>query len=148
MVKKRIGDPWMPADEFGRSLPRGLGLNILVPDMQPMTAFCTAVLDGRIVYEDADFGVIDLAGSILLVHADHTYRDHEMAGVIADVELRGLGAEIRVYGIDPDTAEAKARDAGFVVLSGSLDKPHGLRECHLVGPAGYVFVPCRALPRG
>ena len=147
MVKKRIGDPWMPADEFGRSLPRGLGLNILVPELAPMTEFCRTVLDGRIVYEDEDFGVIDLAGSILLVHADHTYRDHEMAGVFADVELRGIGAEIRVYGIDPDAAEARAREGGHIVLSGAIDKPHGLRECHIVGPSGYIFVPGRALPR-
>ena len=69
-----------------------------------------------------------------------------MAGVFADVELRGIGAEIRVYGIDPDAAEARAREGGHIVLSGAIDKPHGLRECHIVGPSGYVFVPGRALP--
>lgn len=96
-------------------------------------------------YQDVDFGVVDLAGSILLIHADHTYRDHEMAGVFDGVELRGIGAEIRIYGVDPDGAEALARKAGYVVLSGSVDKPHGLRECHIVGPSGCVFVPGRAL---
>lgn len=145
MVKKRIGDAWMPADEFGRALPRGLGLNLLVPDIEPMRQFCGEVLGGRIVYADEDFCVVDLAGSILLLHADHTYRDHEMFGVFDGVEARGIGAEIRVYGVDPDRIEARARSAGHVVLSGSIDKPHGLRECHVVGPSGYVFVPGKAI---
>ncbi len=141
MVKKRIGDPWMPADRFGRSLPRGLGLNLLVPEIEPMRGFCEQVLGGRVVYADPDFCVVDLAGSVLLLHADHSYRDHAMAGVVADVEIRGQGAEIRLYGVDPDEIERRAREAGHTVLSGSIDKPHGLRECHVVGPNGYVFVP-------
>lgn len=145
MVKKRIGEAWMPADEFGRTLPRGLGLNLLVPEIEPMRLFCGDVLGGQIVYADEDFCVVDLAGSILLLHADHTYRDHEMFGVFDGVEARGIGAEIRVYGVDPDAIEARARSAGHVVLSGSIDKPHGLRECHLVGPSGYVFVPGKAI---
>ena len=67
------------------------------------------------------------------------------------VILRGLGVEIRVYGLDPDDAEQAARSLGHVVLAGAVDKPHGLRECHLVAPAGYVFVPslasgCRIRP--
>ncbi|MCO5161559.1 MAG: hypothetical protein M9939_10510 [Mesorhizobium sp.] len=116
-----------------------------MPDIEPMRQFCAEVLGGRIVYADADFCVVDLAGSILLLHADHTYRDHEMFGVFDGVEARGLGAEIRVYGVDPDDIEARARSAGHVVLSGSIDKPHGLRECHIVGPSGYVFVPGKAI---
>jgi hypothetical protein len=55
------------------------------------------------------------------------------------------GIEIRLYGADPDHAEAQARELGHVVLAGSMDKPHGLRECHIVGPGGYIFVPSRAI---
>ena len=82
---------------------------------------------------------------MLMLHADHSYLDHEMAGVIAGVEIRGAGIEIRLYGADPDHAEAQARELGHVVLAGSMDKPHGLRECHIVGPDGYIFVPSRAI---
>ncbi|MBL8584907.1 MAG: hypothetical protein JNL61_22090 [Rhizobiaceae bacterium] len=135
----------MPADAFGRSIPVGVGLNLLVPEVEPMVAFCRDVLGGTIVYADADFAVVHLLGSIVMVHADHTYLDHPMTGVVSDAELRGIGAEIRLYGADPDRTESLAREAGWHVLAGSLDKPHGVRECHVVGPSGYVFVPSRAL---
>ena len=45
------------------------------------------------------------------------------------------------YGVDPDTAEARARRAGHTVLAPSADKPHGLRECYIADPDGYVWVP-------
>ena len=76
-----------------------------------------------------------------MLHADHTYRDHEMTGVIQDVEARGAGAELRLYGRDPDAAEAAAREGGWTVLSGAVDKPHGQRETHIVDDDGYVWVP-------
>lgn len=145
MVKKRIGDPWMPAPAFSRSLPQGIGLNLLVPEIEPMRAFCQNVLGGSIIYADPDFCVVNLQGSTLLLHADHTYLTHPMSGVIDGVVDRGLGAEIRLYGVDPDTIEQRARAAGFTVLSGAIDKPHGLRECHIFGPSGYVFVPSRTI---
>ena len=145
-MKKRVGKAWMDADAFGRSLPRGVGLNLLVPEVAEMETFCRDVLGGRIVYSDADFAVVELLGSVFMLHADHTYLDHAMTGVIDGVELRGLGMEIRLYGADPDEIEARARLAGHAVLAGSLDKPHGIRECHIVGPHGYIFVPSAALP--
>jgi hypothetical protein len=141
MAMKRTKEPWMKADDFGRSLPRGVGLNLLVPQVEPLAAFCEEVLGARIVHVDEDFAVVELLGSVFMLHADHTYADHEMAGVVGDVEVRGAGAEIRLYGADPDAVEARARAGGHIVLVGAIDKPHGLRECHVVGPGGYVFVP-------
>ena len=60
----------------------------------------------------------------------------------AGVEVRGAGAELRLYGSDPDAAEARARAAEAPVLDKAADKPHGLREAYLVDPDGYVWVPC------
>ena len=60
-------------------------------------------------------------------------------------DVRGAGIEIRLYGADPDRIEARARKQDHVVLAASMDKPHGLRECHVVGPSGYVFVPSKAI---
>ncbi|MEP9374624.1 hypothetical protein [Mesorhizobium sp. KR1-2] len=145
-MKKRTKEPWMAADDFGRSLPTGVGINLLVDEIEPMAMFCRDVLGATLVYSDEDFAAVRLLGSVFMLHADHSYRDNPMTGVIAGVETRGAGLEIRLYGTDPDRAEALARQHDHIVLSGSVDKPHGLRECHLVGPCGYVFVP--SLPIG
>ena len=135
----------MKAEDFGRSLPVGIGINLLVPEIAAMEAFCRDVLGATIVYADEDFAALTLLGSVFMLHADHSYSDNPMAGVIDGVEQRGTGIEIRVYGLDPDLAEARAREHGHLVLAGSIDKPHGLRECHIVGPSSYVFVPSLAI---
>jgi hypothetical protein len=146
MAMKRTRQPWMRADDFGRSLPRDAGLNLLVSEVAPAETFFRLVLGANTVHADEDFAAIELLGSVLMLHADHSYLDHEMAGVTAGIDVRGAGVEIRLYGADPDCLEAQAREHGHVVLAGSVDKPHGLRECHIVGPDGYVFVPSRAIP--
>jgi hypothetical protein len=140
-MKTRIGDAFMPADEYGRSLPRGVGVNLLLPETAPMTAFLRDVIGATVLYADPDFAALLVCGSPLMLHADHTYLDHKLHGIVSGTEVRGMGVEIRVYGCDPDRAEAAARARGDVILSGAEDKPHGLRECHIVGPCGYVFVP-------
>ncbi|WP_292201275.1 glyoxalase/bleomycin resistance/extradiol dioxygenase family protein [Mesorhizobium sp.] len=145
MAKKRTGTPWMKAEDFGRSLPHGLGVNLLVTDLAAMEAFCRDVLGARIIYADEDFAAIELLGSIFMLHADHSYLDNPMTGVFARAETRGAGIELRLYGADPDAVEKKAAAHGHIVLAGSIDKPHGLRECYIVGPDGYVFVPSARL---
>ncbi|MGD9913346.1 MAG: hypothetical protein AB7S80_04630 [Rhizobiaceae bacterium] len=144
MAMKRTGQPWMKAEDFGRSLPRGLGVNLLVREIAPMEAFCRDVLGARILYADEDFAALELFGSVFMLHADHSYADHELSGVFAGAEVRGAGIELRIYGADPDAVESRARQRGDHVLAASLDKPHGMRECHVVAPDGYVFVPSRA----
>lgn len=145
MAMKRTRQPWMRADDFGRSLPRGIGLNLLVTDVALAETFLRLVLGANTIHADEDFAAIELLGSVLMLHADHSYLDHEMAGVLSGIEVRGAGIEIRLYGADPDLIEARARQHDHVVLAGSVDKPHGLRECHIVGPDGFVFVPSRAI---
>jgi hypothetical protein len=145
MVMKRTKQPWMAADDFGRSLPRGVGINLLVREVAPMEAFCRDVLGATIIYADEDFVAVELLGSVFMLHADHSYSDNPMRGTVAGAEVRGAGLEIRLYGSDPDAVEALARKHEHIVLSGAVDKPHGLRECHVVGPDGYIFVPSRAI---
>ena len=41
-MKKRTGDPWMPADEYGRSL-KGVGINLLVASIEAARSFHTEV---------------------------------------------------------------------------------------------------------
>lgn len=145
MAMKRTKTPWMKAEDFGRSLPRGIGVNLLVRDMVAMEAFCRDVLGARVIYADEDFAAIELLGSVFMLHADHSYLDNPMTGLIVGSETRGAGIELRLYGADPDAIEAAAREHGHIVLAGALDKPHGLRESYIVGPDGYVFVPSAPL---
>ena len=56
-MKKRDGDAWMPADEYGRSL-KGLTLNLLVEDIEKSLRFQRQVLGARVVYSDVDFAVV------------------------------------------------------------------------------------------
>ncbi len=143
-MKKRTGDPTLAADDVGRSLT-GAGFNLLVADMERALEFHRDVLDVDVVYADADFALVGQGDARWMLHADHTYDDHPMAGLVRGLEGRGAGVELRLYGVDPDAAESRARGAGFTVLSGTADKPHGLRECHLVDDEGYVWVPSRPL---
>jgi len=64
-----------------------------------------------------------------------------ISGIAIAAEGRGAGAELRLYGRDPDRAEAVARSLGGVVLAGAADKPHGVREAYILDPEGYCWVP-------
>jgi catechol 2,3-dioxygenase-like lactoylglutathione lyase family enzyme len=139
-MKKRTGDPWMAADAYGRSLG-GLSVNLLVRDVGVSCGFAREVLGAEVVYEDPDFAVLRRAGAEWMVHADHTYRDHPLHGSLASGDVRGIGAELRLHGCDPDQAEAAARRHGCTILAGAMDKPHGLRECFILDPDGYLWVP-------
>ena len=140
MTSKRTGTPWMSADDYGKSLT-GLGVNLLVTSVDESVRFASKVLGAEIVYADIDFAVMRASGTQWMLHADHTYDDHPMAGVVADVPARGCGLEIRLHHCDPDKACAKAREHGFIVLADAMDKPHGVREAFIVAPDGYIWVP-------
>jgi hypothetical protein len=147
-MKKREPDktPPVSAEDYGRSL-RGLGFNLLVTDVSRAVAFATEVLGATSFYDDADFAALRWNGHDFMFHADHAYRDNALSGIVAGLEARGAGVELRLYGCDPDVAEAKARELGFTVLAGSIDKPHGLRECIILDDDGYAWVPAVALRR-
>ena len=140
MTSKRTGTPWMSADEYGRSL-RGLSVNLLVTSVPQSTHFAESVLGASIIYSDIDFAVVRASGTEWMLHADHTYDDHPMAGIVADVPARGCGLEIRLHDCDPDQACARAREHGYDVLDDAMDKPHGVREAFIIAPDGYIWVP-------
>ncbi len=148
-MKKRSADqqPWMAPDDYGRSIRPGLGVNLLVKDVSAAVRFAEQVLGATATYSDADFAVLRAAGSEWMLHADHTYVDNVLTGILDGAETRGAGIELRLYGVDPDSAESAARDGGWTVLSGAIDKPHGLREAVLIDDDGYVWVPGVALPK-
>lgn len=139
-MKLRTTEPWMAAADYGRTL-RGLTINLLVRDTDAALAFHREVLDAGVVYADPDFAVLRRAEAEWMLHADHTYRDHPLHGSLGPELARGVGAELRLHGRDPDAAEAAARRLGYDVLDGATDKPHGLREAYILDADGYLWVP-------
>lgn len=139
------GTPALNAPDYGRSL-KGLGINLLVRDITRSLAFATRVLEAEVIHATDKFAALRLQGQDYMLHTDDTFRGNPLSGLIGAGEPRGLGIELRVYELDPDAAETRARDHGFTVLGGSLDKPHGLRECMILDDEGYLWVPSRRLP--
>ncbi len=124
--------------DYGRSLA-GLSLNLLVRDIERSLPFYTAVLGFTDRHHDPDFAALERDGVRLTLHADHTYAAQPWAPRLADAGKRGLGAEIRILGIDPDAAEKRARDRGYTVLVATKEWPHGWRDCLIEDPDGYTF---------
>ncbi|MEQ8440462.1 MAG: hypothetical protein RIM33_01040 [Alphaproteobacteria bacterium] len=147
MAMKRTKEPWMDAAEFGRSLPNGLGINLLVKHVDASVGFAKHVFGAESVYDDEDFAFVrePVSGAQWQLHADHTYDKHRFSGLVKSVQGRGAGVELRLYGVDPDQAEARAREWGYMILEGSIDKPHGLRECYIFDPDWYCWVPSIAI---
>jgi len=128
----------MSAAEYGRTLS-GLSVNLIVRDVPRSVPFYTDVLQLQLLYSDEDFAAFERDGVKLQIHADHTYARMPWAARLRDESRRGLGAEIRILGVDPDAAEERARDGGFTVAVPVRDWPHGWRDCVLEDPDGYTF---------
>ena len=140
MTKLRTGDPWMPAPDYGRSLT-GLGINLLVREIEAALPFHREVLDAEVVYSDPDIAVLRRNGVEWMLHAHHTYDAHPWYPIITSDAWRGVGVEMRLHGRDPDAAESAARRLGFEIIQPATDKPHGLREAYVADHDGYVWVP-------
>ncbi len=140
MTMKRSGSAWMPADDYGRSLPK-FSVNLLVRDVRASLPFYRGVLGAIVHYADEDFAAMNLAGAEFMLHADHAYDHHPLHKYISGVAdgRRGLGAELRVMGVDPDAAEARAKAAGATIVQPAADYPHGWRDVMLADPDGYVW---------
>ena len=128
----------MSAADYGRTLT-GLSVNLIVRDIARSIPFYTAVLGLRLLYSDEDYAAFERDGARLQLHADHAYAGMPWASRLHDEARRGLGAEIRILGIDPDAAEKRAREDGYTVLVSSRDWPHGWRDCVLEDRDGYTF---------
>ena len=128
------------ASDYGKSL-RGLGFNLIVKDLARSVQFATQVLEATVFLATPNFAAMKLNGQDFMFHNDETYRNNELKGILAGNEARGIGIELRVYGCDPDLAEDRARNGGWTVLAGSLDKPHGLREAMILDDEGYLWIP-------
>lgn len=134
----------MSGADYGRTL-RGLGFNLIVSDVTSAIHFATEVLGATVFFRTDVFAAMKLHGADFMFHVPSSYRGNELHATLTSDAPRGVGVELRCYHVDPDMAEAKARALGYTVLAGSLDKPHGLRECMLLDNDGYVWIPSRHL---
>ncbi len=136
MTKLRTGEPWMSAREFGRTL-EGLTLNLIVREVARSLPFYRDVLGFEVLYSDPDFAALRGHGTTLQLHADHTWEAIPWASRLARLGRRGLGLEVRILGVDPDVAEARAHELNFGVHLPTRDSVAlGWRECYLEDPDG------------
>jgi catechol 2,3-dioxygenase-like lactoylglutathione lyase family enzyme len=133
------------APDYGRSLT-GLGFNLIVSDLAQSVRFATEVLGALVFFKTEGFAAMKLDGKDFMFHTNATYRGNELHATLTSDAPRGVGVELRCYSVDPDIAEAAARNLGYSILAGSIDKPHGLRECMILDADGFVWIPSRHLP--
>jgi uncharacterized glyoxalase superfamily protein PhnB len=145
-MQTRTGDSWMPADDYGRTLPL-FTVNLLVVDLAKSLSFYTQVLGASLTYSDADFAALRLKELEFMLHADHTYEHHPWYSRLKGGERRGLGAELRLFHFDPDAIEARATKLGATILQPSQDMPHGWRDVIVADPDGYAWAVGTATPR-
>jgi catechol 2,3-dioxygenase-like lactoylglutathione lyase family enzyme len=138
MTTKRAGDAWMPAGDYGRTLPP-FTVNLLVSDIGQSTRFYTNVLEANVVYSDADFAALRAGNLEFMLHADHAYDRHPWYPELSRGVRRGLGAELRLFHMDPDKVEARARQFGAAILQPAQQKPHGWRDVIIADPDGYTW---------
>lgn len=130
------------AEDFGKSL-RGIGLNILVRDVRATASFLEDIFELSVHRLSNDFAIVQYGDDVFQLHADGTYHENPLLGLLPENPPRGAGVEIRLYDTDPDEAFKRAEQRGAMVLQPPTDKPHGLRESYILCDDGYAWVPSR-----
>jgi len=135
MTMKRSGSSWMPAPDYGKSLAK-FSVNLLVRDVQVSLPFYRDVLGATVRYADADFAALNLAGAEFMLHADHTYDHHPLYARLrgSNPGLRGVGAELRVMGVDPDAVQGLKSAAVPLIMSFNDEQKEEVRSlAHVMG---------------
>jgi uncharacterized glyoxalase superfamily protein PhnB len=138
MTKTRAGEAFLPADVYGRSLPK-FTVNLLVRNVANSVPFYRDVLGATVRYSDGDFAALSLLGTDFFMHADHAYDHHPLYASLQSARERGVGAELRFLGLDPDQVEERAKRAGAPIVQPCKDFAHGWREVTLRDPDGYIW---------
>lgn len=136
-MKKRTSDPWIPAAAYGALLP-AFSVNLVVSDLDASVQFYRSVFLAHVHYADPDFAAIKINGQELMLHADHTYERSRWSDSLRNGTDRGVGAELRILGMNPDELLERATefDAVFKEVS---ERGHGWREAMVQDPDGYVW---------
>jgi catechol 2,3-dioxygenase-like lactoylglutathione lyase family enzyme len=138
MTTKRAGErPWT-AREYGLAMPK-FTVNLVVRDIARSVDFYRDVMGASVRHADVDFAALQLAGLDFMLHADHTYDHHALGQRIPSTGPRGVGAELRLLGVDPDAVEARARSHGARIIQKAGDTAHGWRDAVVADPDGYTW---------
>lgn len=136
-MKKRTGEPWIPATSYGALLPQ-FTVNLIVRAIDPALEFYRKVLGAQVHYSDRDFAALRVLSIELMLHADHTYEHNPWSAALQDGQARGLGAELRLLGINPEEVAERARAMKALFKDVSV-RGHGWREVMVRDPDGYVW---------
>ena len=128
------------AEQVGHAL-EDFGINLLVSDIQRSVAFLETVFGFETRSSSTDYALLKFRDRLYQLHGDHTYSNNPLPSLLPEAGPRGAGVELRLFDVDPDEAEQRAVAGGYMVLMETADKPHGLRECFLLDPDGYCWVP-------
>ncbi len=136
--KLRQGDPWMPGFRYGALLPP-LSLNLIVQEIERSVQFYQTVFEAEVHYYDIDFAAMRVGPAEVMLHADHTHEDHPWSPALQNGTPRGVGAQIRLLGIDPDAVQARAEAIHAHISRPVAEKGHGWREVLVRDPDGYEW---------
>ncbi len=128
----------MPGYRYGALLPP-LSLNLLVRDTAASCEFYVAVFGADVHYRDIDFAALRVGPAEVMLHADHTHESHPWHAALTSGATRGIGAQIRILGIDPDETQRRAIAARATVAVPPADRGHGWREVCVRDPDGYEW---------
>lgn len=94
-------------DVYGKSLT-GIGLNLLVTNVERMAEFLETVMQTRTIRANRDFAIIAYQSEHFMLHHDSTYGENKLLSILPEAGARGAGMELRFYHTDPDEAESRA----------------------------------------
>ena len=137
-MKKRTGDPWISASEYGALLPQ-FTVNLIVRSIDLALEFYRKVLQAQVHYSDPDFAALRVLGIEMMLHADHTYEHNPWSASLQGGQTRGLGAELRLLGMNPEEVAERARGMKALFKDVSV-RGHGWREVMVRDSDGYVWV--------
>lgn len=130
--------PWVPGFRYGGLLP-ALSINLIVADTQRSAAFHSDVFEAEVHYQDVDFTAVRFGVAEVMLHADHTHDGHSGHPRRASGATRGIGAQFRMLGIEPDATESRARQHAAHVSVPTANEGHGWRELLAHDPVGYEW---------
>lgn len=138
--KLRQGQPWMPGYRYSALLTT-FSLNLLVHDVAHSVQFYEEILLADVHYSDIDFAAMRVGSIEVMLHADHPHNEHPWYATLKEVSEsgRGLGAQLRLLGLDPDELNQRAKDHDISVIAEPADKGHGWREVLVRDPDGYEW---------